>query len=399
MGGRDDPGAGREEFADPRRRAGGLADLAPDLRYLAERTRAEHGEQHELRQRAAGHAVVDHALGAEPEHHDDAGKGEEQRRHRDEGAGLGHLARGLVGAVGGEPEPVRGKSLGDERLHHPDRAEALARKRGGVGERLLRGARALAHAAARRVERQDDHRNRQQDKGRKSWAGRDHHRGRADEQEEVAQRDRRGGAERRLQLRGVGGEARDDLAGLFLVEEARIEPRQMREQVAAQIGHDPLAERHHEIEPRPRREREHGDHPDHRDEIVMDEPDAPFREAVVDHAANREGDGERGGRSHEEGDQRERYPAAMAQRIGQEGLERAERSARLGRRGGGRFHFPRGSLIQKRRRFPSYVGHRGKNQAAACHPREKLVIPANAGIQNSSRERRRFAPGSPLSRG
>jgi hypothetical protein len=153
-------------------------------------------------------------------------------------------------------------------------------------------------------------------------------------------------AEERLQLRGVGGEARDDLAGLFLVEEARIEPRQMREQVAAQIGHDPLAERHHEIEPRPRREREHGDHPDHRDEIVMDEPDAPFREAVVDHAANREGDGERGGRSHEEGDQRERYPAAMAQRIGQERLKRAERSARLGRRGGGRFHFPRGSLFK-----------------------------------------------------
>ena len=68
MGGRDDPRAGREEFADPRRRAGGLADLVPNLRYLAERTRAEHREQQELRQRAGGHAVVDDALRAEPEH-------------------------------------------------------------------------------------------------------------------------------------------------------------------------------------------------------------------------------------------------------------------------------------------------------------------------------------------
>ena len=140
----------------------------------------------------------------------------------------------------------------------------------------------------------------------------DHHRGRADEQEEVAQRDRRGGAERRLELRRVGGEARDDLADPFRIEEARIELGQMREQVAAQIGHHPLAERHHEIVPRARREREHGDDPDHGDEIVMDESDAPLRKAVVDHAANREGHSERRGRGDEEGDERKRYPAAMA---------------------------------------------------------------------------------------
>ena len=149
MGGRDDPG--RAARSSPIRAAAPAAWLTSlhTSRYLAERTRPEHREQHELRQRAAGHAVVDHALGAEPEHHDDAGKGEEQRRHRDEGARLGHLARRFVGAVGGERgNGSRRKSLRDERLHHPDRAEALGGEGGGVGERLLR-ARASAGARQR----------------------------------------------------------------------------------------------------------------------------------------------------------------------------------------------------------------------------------------------------------
>ena len=52
-------------------------------RELADRTRAEHGVKHELEQGAAGHAAVDHVAGAEPEHDDDAGKGQEQRRDGD----------------------------------------------------------------------------------------------------------------------------------------------------------------------------------------------------------------------------------------------------------------------------------------------------------------------------
>ena len=41
----------------------------------------------------------------------------------------------------------------------------------------------------------------------------------------------------------------------------------MREEVAAQIGDDPLAERHHEIVARARGDREHRDDADQRDEI------------------------------------------------------------------------------------------------------------------------------------
>ena len=113
-----------------------------------------------------------------------------------------------------------------------------------------------AHRAAGGEQRQHDDRNGDQHIGRQLRAGHDHHRDRADEHEEIAQRDRGRGAERRLQLRGVGGQARDDLAGLFGVEEARVEPGQMGEEVAAQIGDDPLAERHDEVvarRPRPAR--------------------------------------------------------------------------------------------------------------------------------------------------
>ena len=92
----------------------------------------------------------------------------------------------------------------------------------------------------------------------------DHHRDGADEQEKIAQRYRSRGAERRLELGGVGGEARDDLAGLLRVEEARVEPRQMGEEIGAQVGDDPLADRHDEVVARAGGESEHGDDADHR---------------------------------------------------------------------------------------------------------------------------------------
>ena len=116
----------------------------------------------------------------------------------------------------------------------------------------------------------------------------DHHRDRADEHEEIAQRDRGRGAEGRLELRRVGGQARGDLAGLFRVEEAGIEPRQMGEEVRAQVRDDPLAERHDEIVARPGSDREHGDDAEHAEEIDADEAGVRIREAEVDHPPDRE---------------------------------------------------------------------------------------------------------------
>ena len=101
LSGRDDARLDRHDLADAASRARRLRDLVPDFRQLPKRARAEHGEQHELRQRAAGHLTGDHFLRAEPKHDDDAAESEEQRGRGDEGARLGHRPRRLIGAEGG----------------------------------------------------------------------------------------------------------------------------------------------------------------------------------------------------------------------------------------------------------------------------------------------------------
>ena len=130
-------GSDGEHFADPRRRAGGLRHLVPHFRQLAERAGAEHRIEHELRQLAAAHAAGDDVVGAEPQHDDDAGKGEEQRGDGDDGARLGHRPRRLVGLLGGGAEAGGGEDLGDEGLHDAHRRQALGGEGGGVGEPVL----------------------------------------------------------------------------------------------------------------------------------------------------------------------------------------------------------------------------------------------------------------------
>ena len=114
LGRRHDARLDRHDLADARRRSRRLRHLVPHFRQLAERAGGEHGEEDELRQRAAGHAPGDHVLGAEPEHDDDAAEREEQRRRGDEGAGLDHRPRRLIGAVGGLAIAAGGEGFGDE---------------------------------------------------------------------------------------------------------------------------------------------------------------------------------------------------------------------------------------------------------------------------------------------
>ena len=100
---------------------------------------------------------------------------------------------------------------------------------------------------------------------------------RADEQHEIAQRDRDRGAGRGLDLRGVGGEPRNDFAGLGLVEESARQRRQVREHVAAQVGDDALAERGDEVVAQRARQREHRGDADHDQEIAVDQRNAARR--------------------------------------------------------------------------------------------------------------------------
>ena len=81
-------------------------------------------------------------------------------------------------------------------------------------------------------------------------------------------------ADRGLDLRGVGGEPRQDLAGLGLVEEGGRQRGQVVEHVAAQVGDDALAERDDEVVAHRARHREHAGDRDHHGEIAVDQVQA-----------------------------------------------------------------------------------------------------------------------------
>ena len=283
---------------------------------MPERARAEHGEQNELRQRAAGHPVGDHLLRAQPKHDDDAAESEEERGGGDEGAGLGHGPRRLIGAKGGVAITAGRELFGQERLHDAHRRQAFGREGGGLREPVLGAAGAFPHRTSGRIERQDDDGNRRQHEGRQFRAGDHHHCDRADEQEQIAQRQRRGGAERRLELRGVGGEAGSDVAGLLAIEEARVEPGQMGEEIGPKVGDHALAQRHHQVVSRAGREREHRDDADHGQKISADETGVVGGKSKVDHSPNGDRHNERRAGGDGQRDQRQYDPRTVSKGVG-----------------------------------------------------------------------------------
>ena len=325
--GRDDARLDRHDLADASGGARRLRDLVPHFRQLSERAGAEHGEQDELRQRAASHLAGDHLLRAEPKHDDDAAESEEKRGRGDERARLAHRPRRFIGAEGGLAIAAGGERLRQERLHDAHRRQAFGGEGGRVREPVLSAAGTLTHRASGRVERQDDDGNRRQHEGGEFRAGDHHHRDRADEQEEIAQRQRRRGAERRLELRRVRGKARSDVAGLLGVEKARIEPGQMGEEIGAKVGDHPFAERHHQVVSRAGRQREHRDDADHGQKISADEAGVGVGETKVDHAPDRDRHDQRRGGSDGQRDQRQPDPPAMGEGVRRKRFQGAERDA------------------------------------------------------------------------
>ena len=184
---RDDARLDGQKFGDPPRRTGGGGDLVPHLRQFAERGRAKHGEQHELRQQSAAHAPRQHVARAEPQHEHDAAESERNRNRDQEGTGGRGVARRAIGAFDFLGETRLTGALGAERLHGAHRAEALRGEGGRFGERVLSAPRPPAHHAAGGDERRGDDRNGDQHQRRQFGARVDHQRGRADEHEEIAQ--------------------------------------------------------------------------------------------------------------------------------------------------------------------------------------------------------------------
>ena len=101
----------------------------------------------------------------------------------------------------------------------------------------------------------------------------------------------------------------------------------MGEEVGAQVGDHPLAERHDQVVAGARGDREHRDDADHGEEIDADEAGVGVGEAEVDHPPDRDRHDQRRGRGDDERDQRRAIRAAMGERVGRERLQRAERDA------------------------------------------------------------------------
>jgi hypothetical protein len=278
-----------------------------------------------LRQPPGRHLAGKHVLGAVPQHPDDARRDEEDRGAGQNRACLGRAPRGRESLLGRRGEAIGGRALHAEGEHRPNRADRLRRVGGGIGEPVLRETRAPANAASGQDERQHDHRNREEHEDGELEARHHHHGERAEEQERVAQRDRDADAEGRLHLRRVGGEARDDFAALGCVEVGRVERGEAPEHGGAQVRDDALAERDDEVVAGSAREREHGDDDDQHAEIGVQDVAARLGEAAVDDPAHRERQGERRGRGHCQGDERQGDAAPVGEGERDERLEGAER--------------------------------------------------------------------------
>ncbi len=163
---------------------------------------------------------------------------------------------------------------------------------------------------------------------RKLRARIDHHAHRAETEDQVAQRHGCRRTHRRLDLRRVGRQPRDDLAGLIDVEERGRELHDACEDVAPEIGDDALAERDHEvIAGGTGKGEDHCKHHQH-GEIGVDEAGIGIGEAVIDHPANGQRQGQRGGRCNGQRDGSADREAAVTREIRQHGCERAYGPAR-----------------------------------------------------------------------
>ena len=335
-----------QDFEQPFRRTRGRRHLAPDFAELAEAGRGERRIQHELAEPARRDRADQHVVRADPQDQHHAGEHDEDDDRGQHRARLGRIARGLIGLLDLAAEPRIGQSLVGIGLHGADGADQFGGIGGRLRQRVLRVARQPAHPAPERHQRNHDQRNRQQHKTRQPRAGDHHHRGGADEQHHVAQRDRYRGADRRFDLRGVGGEPRDQFAAARRIEERRRQRDQMREHVAPQIGDDALADGHHQIEPRRTGACQHRDHRDHHGKVAVDHGDAFGREPEVDHAAHRDRHDQRGQRRDGQRDEGEKGAAAVARHIGRQRQQRTQFGAAGGRRLR-QLRFDRGRLGQR----------------------------------------------------
>ncbi len=234
-----------------------------------------------------------------------------------------------------------------------------------IGDAILRAPRQGAHAAA---EEQDRHHHRGDDDQHQRGqlrAGHHQHDEAADEDEQVAQRHRHARADDGLQQRRVGGEPRQDLAGLGGFEIGRAQRDDAIENGDAQIGHHPLADPGHQREAAIGRHRQYGDDGQQRLDGAVEEVRVAGAQALVDDMAHALAEQQHGRRGDDQRDARaEDLPA-----VGPQKLEKAEqrRQVARARRAGGirrRRDCAGGSLCARHDSRASMMGTRVAARAA-----------------------------------
>ena len=226
--------------ADLTRRISNSRSAAPEAAETSPQTslswpsagRGERRVEHELAEPARRDRAGQHVVRTDPQDHHHAGEDDEDDDRGQHGARAGRIARRLIGLLDLAAETRIGQPLAGIGLHGPDRADQFGGIGGGVGQRILRAARQPPHPAAERHQRNHDHRDRQQHEAGQPRARDHHHGGGADEQHQIAQRDRDRGADRGLDLRGIRGQPRHQFAAARGIEERRRQRDQMREHVA-----------------------------------------------------------------------------------------------------------------------------------------------------------------------
>ena len=133
---------------------------------------------------------------------------------------------------------------------------------------------------------------------------RQHHQA-PDDRDHRAQRDRQADAGDGLHQRGVGGQARQHLAGARDLEEGRVHADHARVHGRAQVGDDALAEPGDEVEAQRGKHAEHCGGRQEREEIAVDGVGAAGRHALVDQVAQRHRQREHRGRGHQQCDERQ----------------------------------------------------------------------------------------------
>ncbi len=294
-GGSADLGLGGDQFGEAPGRARAAKKIAIDFAQGGERAADQHAGEDEGGDLAAGHAARGNVDRAFPDDHHDGAEHQRDQHHGHDRAQPHPGAGGGEGAFDHIGEAGLLAALLAERLHDLHRAQHFADVGADIGDPVLAGAGEGADLAAEQDDRAEQQGNGDQQQPGKLGAEREQIDDPADPGDEVAQRERDRGADHLLQHRGVGGEARGDLARPVFLEEAWRQGEEVALHLAAKVGNGALAQPRHEIEAETGGDRQH--HDDHQQILERlghrSAADRAAREAAVDDLLEAIRDGER----------------------------------------------------------------------------------------------------------